>query len=267
MRRSLLSWAGTAALLSTTACALGSFGDEAETAPIATFGPDGDGGTGSPLTTGASADDDDALGTTGPVPSDETGHEPPSDGETDGLGESDGGSSSTTADPTGADPSDTGDTSPEPPEPPEPAAACCASEPQPGCRDAAIEACVCAADSFCCATAWDIACVVEVEDLGCGGCGTLDEVASCDAMCGTFVACDSSLGYDTVQECVDLECLGLLDQAQADGAVCLEAMSTYAACLGLLDCGAYADYLEHAPGFPCEGFEDDFFAACAFISG
>ncbi len=48
--------------------------------------------------------------------------------------------------------------------------ACCTSSASPGCADAAIEACVCASDSYCCSSAWDGTCVSEVESLGCGTC-------------------------------------------------------------------------------------------------
>jgi hypothetical protein len=40
-----------------------------------------------------------------------------------------------------------------------------------GCADAAVQACVCAVDSYCCAVAWDALCVAHVESLGCGSCG------------------------------------------------------------------------------------------------
>lgn len=50
---------------------------------------------------------------------------------------------------------------------------CC--EPQTfgttGCGDAAIEACVCASDPYCCATSWDSICANEVDSLGCSTCG------------------------------------------------------------------------------------------------
>jgi hypothetical protein len=48
---------------------------------------------------------------------------------------------------------------------------CCAANGTPGCLDAAIAACVCADDAFCCETEWDDVCVDEVSDLGCGQCG------------------------------------------------------------------------------------------------
>jgi hypothetical protein len=48
--------------------------------------------------------------------------------------------------------------------------ACCVASGSPGCGDAAVQACVCAQDSYCCSTAWDTACVGEVTSLGCGVC-------------------------------------------------------------------------------------------------
>ncbi len=48
---------------------------------------------------------------------------------------------------------------------------CCQTSNSPGCADAGIQACVCAADQFCCQAAWDSICVNEVESLNCGNCG------------------------------------------------------------------------------------------------
>jgi len=47
---------------------------------------------------------------------------------------------------------------------------CCAASTTAGCVDAAIEACVCADDPYCCSTAWDSTCAGEVTSLGCGTC-------------------------------------------------------------------------------------------------
>lgn len=47
---------------------------------------------------------------------------------------------------------------------------CCSTGHGPGCEDAAIEACVCALDSFCCNTDWDGVCVDNVDDFGCATC-------------------------------------------------------------------------------------------------
>jgi hypothetical protein len=47
---------------------------------------------------------------------------------------------------------------------------CCAVHTAAGCSDAAVEACVCATDPFCCRTEWDATCVDEVGTLSCGSC-------------------------------------------------------------------------------------------------
>jgi hypothetical protein len=47
---------------------------------------------------------------------------------------------------------------------------CCAAHATPGCSDATVQACVCAADPYCCNTQWDATCVGEVESEGCGSC-------------------------------------------------------------------------------------------------
>jgi len=47
---------------------------------------------------------------------------------------------------------------------------CCTASTCSGCADAAVEACVCANDSFCCDVQWDSACVASVTALGCGTC-------------------------------------------------------------------------------------------------
>lgn len=48
--------------------------------------------------------------------------------------------------------------------------ACCEQQPGAGCPDAAVQACVCATDDYCCNVLWDLTCVGEVESLGCGTC-------------------------------------------------------------------------------------------------
>ncbi|NUN12653.1 MAG: hypothetical protein HUU55_03345, partial [Myxococcales bacterium] len=47
---------------------------------------------------------------------------------------------------------------------------CLDVQPGPGCGDAACEDCVCSADSYCCATAWDEVCVELVTTLDCWMC-------------------------------------------------------------------------------------------------
>lgn len=49
--------------------------------------------------------------------------------------------------------------------------ACCMPQRGPGCADAMVEACVCAADPFCCDQQWNEECVFSVDELGCGDCG------------------------------------------------------------------------------------------------
>ncbi|HET6583000.1 MAG TPA: hypothetical protein VFG69_06130 [Nannocystaceae bacterium] len=58
---------------------------------------------------------------------------------------------------------------------------CCEGHATPGCESAAIEACVCAADAFCCDTRWDNICAGEVESLGCGSC---TEPSCCETATG-----------------------------------------------------------------------------------
>lgn len=169
------------------------------------------------------------------------------------------GSDSTDASSSSTD--DDGETTTETPTIP----SCCGPLDAPGCDDRSIESCVCRADPYCCTDQWDLACAVEAEDLGCGECGDHDEVASCFGLCTTFVMCAPELGHDDVDTCVELECLGLLDQAQGDGDACLQSMTLYNACIGLLDCPGFDAYVAHTSPFPCESFESDMFAACPFI--
>ena len=49
---------------------------------------------------------------------------------------------------------------------------CCEAHAGTGCSVAAIEACVCGMDEFCCSSEWDATCVGEVDEFGCEpGCG------------------------------------------------------------------------------------------------
>lgn len=54
--------------------------------------------------------------------------------------------------------------------PPPMTAACCDPLEVPGCSDPVLEQCICDDDPFCCDTAWDSLCVLEVDDFGCGTC-------------------------------------------------------------------------------------------------
>ncbi len=52
---------------------------------------------------------------------------------------------------------------------------CCQTGHGAGCSNPAIEACVCAADAFCCSTYWDRTCMEEVTLLGCGACAMVSD--------------------------------------------------------------------------------------------
>jgi hypothetical protein len=47
---------------------------------------------------------------------------------------------------------------------------CCTEHAAWGCEDPAVQDCVCLQDPYCCSTAWDSTCVLEVGELGCGYC-------------------------------------------------------------------------------------------------
>jgi hypothetical protein len=52
-----------------------------------------------------------------------------------------------------------------------PQGACCLPSAGPRCfDDPSVEQCVCSQDAYCCQTAWDDTCVMEVTDFGCGAC-------------------------------------------------------------------------------------------------
>lgn len=72
---------------------------------------------------------------------------------------------------------------------------CCTTDSGPGCSDTTVQACVCAADSYCCTTAWDGLCVSEVESLGCGVC---DDPAYCCTSAGGIPGCE----LPSVESCV-----------------------------------------------------------------
>ena len=50
------------------------------------------------------------------------------------------------------------------------AGTCCSAQATPGCSNAAVQACVCAQDAYCCNTAWDSQCASQVQSFGCGSC-------------------------------------------------------------------------------------------------
>lgn len=79
---------------------------------------------------------------------------------------------------------------------------CCVAVETPGCSDAAIEACVCQADAFCCDNSWDAMCVANSAQCGqtcptpeTGPCCTASTTAGCgDAdveacVCGALPDC------------------------------------------------------------------------------
>jgi hypothetical protein len=47
---------------------------------------------------------------------------------------------------------------------------CCVAHLTPGCAAPDVEACVCAADAYCCGHAWDVRCVEQAAARGCGAC-------------------------------------------------------------------------------------------------
>ncbi len=83
---------------------------------------------------------------------------------------------------------------------------CCVAQAGPGCAtDAALEACVCGLDAFCCETTWDAICAGEAKnDCGeCGGeaphcgdglCQGAETCASCEMDCGE---CEGPVGCAT----------------------------------------------------------------------
>ena len=83
---------------------------------------------------------------------------------------------------------------------------CCQTNPSPGCNDGAVAQCVCAADSYCCSTAWDSACVSEVDSLGCGSCGGSVVAASSSGSGGGGFCCQTNAspgcGDPNIENCV-----------------------------------------------------------------
>ena len=104
---------------------------------------------------------------------------------------------------------------------------CCQEQDGPGCGDVAIQACVCAKDSYCCDTKWDGICVEEVVDFSCGTCegaaGYCPGYDGGNSCCKTdnpcdwnddgFCDCDSTCTWDSVDcgggaQCGDGQCEG-----------------------------------------------------------
>jgi hypothetical protein len=93
-----------------------------------------------------------------------------------------------------------------------------------GCGDAAIEACVCAMDDFCCQTSWDDFCTVQVVILGCGTCPGIGGDGDCCAAHGNpgcdddrVEACVCDMDYVCCLEPWDEICVG---EADGCGAMC-----------------------------------------------
>ena len=125
---------------------------------------------------------------------------------------------------------------------------CCVPRSEPGCESPSIEACVCEADPFCCATAWDSLCVGGAKtpcgadcqtapaDCGDGLCDGSEGCELCPAdcgACGTGDCCVASkspgCGDAGVQACVcgkdDFCCTNEWDDlcaaaAEGCGAIC-----------------------------------------------
>jgi hypothetical protein len=105
---------------------------------------------------------------------------------------------------------------------------CCTANGTPGCNSTGnvdCEECICAADPFCCNTAWDLTCATSANGATCGiTCGCVVDP------CGDGV-CDAAIGEDIVtcpedctppakgSCCTDNEIAGCLDAA-VEAAVC-----------------------------------------------
>jgi hypothetical protein len=163
-----------------------------------------------------------------PPPSDDGSEPPPSDdGGEPPPPSDDGGEPPPPSDDGGGEPpppSDDGGSEP-PEEPPAEGGDCCMASQTPGCADAAIEACVCMQDAYCCDTAWDGLCVDQVGTFGCGSCGPEGgDGGEGDGGGAPSACCEQQAGPGcpdaTVQECVcavddyccsvfwDLTCVG-----------------------------------------------------------
>lgn len=66
---------------------------------------------------------------------------------------------------------------------------CCEVNLTPGCEDPGITACVCETDFYCCDSSWDIMCVKEVEQYGCGECA--EPVVCSNGLCDGEEDCES----------------------------------------------------------------------------
>lgn len=127
---------------------------------------------------------------------------------------------------------------------------CCAAG-APGCDDPGVTACVCAEDAFCCAIAWDEACVEAADGCGAGcaptcGDGSCDgdeSCATCAADCGGCPACGDG-GCNGGESCASCSedcgvCAGCGDGACGDGETCQGCAADCGPCTG--DCCAPAE--------------------------
>jgi hypothetical protein len=127
---------------------------------------------------------------------------------------------------------------------------CCDATTTPGCPEGpACETCVCAADPFCCETAWDEFCVGEAE-TGCSAeCGctatalTCVETVNCHIGCAGDVACGDAcdLAADPAElaaatalfTCIEVNlCLETPDQAAFDACLAANCADETDACVG-----------------------------------
>ncbi|HET6583450.1 MAG TPA: hypothetical protein VFG69_08380 [Nannocystaceae bacterium] len=161
-----------------------------------TTDPTGDPSSSDPSTSGT---DDDADTSTASPDSSDGGATTASSTSDDGGG--------TTASDTGA-----------------PGGTCCEAHAEAGCGDAAIEACVCEDDDFCCRTGWDDVCTVQVVVLGCGECPGIGGDGDCCAAHGNpgcddaeVEACVCTMDYVCCLEPWDELCV---DAAADCGAAC-----------------------------------------------
>ncbi len=93
---------------------------------------------------------------------------------------------------------------------------CCEQHDAPGCSEPLIQACVCAADEYCCHAPWDGVCVAQVTTVGCAACNAVicgdgvctpdkEDCASCEADCGVCPFCGDGSCDDneSCQTCAD----------------------------------------------------------------
>jgi hypothetical protein len=92
---------------------------------------------------------------------------------------------------------------------------CCNAHGETGCDNADIEACVCAADPYCCSTQWDSICVGKVESLGCGGASSWCHYNVIDGTDCDDADADVNPGEVEVCNGVDDDCDDAVDEEDA----------------------------------------------------